>query len=135
MGSVEHSITMADVDVVTVQVLVPPGFGQDVREWQAKKQFFPSHQAPSGLDISRPPSSLDCPMSPGESTARLTVKDVERNRTDDMWEGDNGEQVERHGGEPTEERAQKYVGTPADRGLVMCLMAYTKITLIYTLNL
>jgi len=71
-------------------------------------------------------------MSPGETTARLTVKDVERHRIDDMWEGDSGEQVGRPGGEPTEERAQKYVGTPADRGLVMCLMAYTKRTLIYT---
>jgi Transcriptional regulator containing GAF, AAA-type ATPase, and DNA binding domains len=93
---------------------VPPGFGQDVREWQMKKQLFPSHQAPSGLDISRPPSSLDCPMSPGETTARLTVKDVERHRIDDVWEGDNGEQ----GGEPTEEQAQICIGTPADRGLV-----------------
>jgi hypothetical protein len=74
-------------------------------------------------------------MSPGETTVRLTVKDVERHRTDDMWEGDNGEQVGRPGGEPTEERTQKYIGTPADRGLVMCLMAYTKRTLMYTLHL
>jgi hypothetical protein len=74
-------------------VLVPPGFGQDVREWQSKKQLFPSHQAPSGLDVSRPPSSLDGPMSPGESAARLHVKDVDRHRTDDVWEGDNGEQI------------------------------------------
>jgi carbamoyl-phosphate synthase/aspartate carbamoyltransferase/dihydroorotase len=88
-GAVHRVVVRGEVAYVDGQVLVPPGFGQDVREWQAKKQFFPSHQAPSGLDISRPPSSLDCPMSPGESTARLTVKDVERNRTDDMWEGDN----------------------------------------------
>jgi hypothetical protein len=74
-------------------------------------------------------------MSPGETAARLTVKDVERHRTDDVWEGDNGEQVGRPGGEPTEERAQKCIGTPADRGLVMCLMAYAERTLIYTLHL
>jgi hypothetical protein len=74
-------------------------------------------------------------MSPGETTARLTVKDVERHRTDDTWEGDNGEQVGRYGSEPTEEQEQKYIGTPADRGPVMCLMAYVKRTLICTLQL
>jgi hypothetical protein len=74
-------------------------------------------------------------MSPGETTTRLTMKDVERHRTDDMWEGENGEQVGKHGGEPTEEQAQKFIGTPADRGLVMCLMTYTERTLIYTVHL
>jgi hypothetical protein len=74
-------------------------------------------------------------MSPGETAARLTVKDVERHRTDDTWEGDNGEQVGRHGSEPTDEQAQKYIGTTADRGLVMCLMTYTERTLICTVQL
>ena len=94
---------------------MPPGFGQDVREWQTKKQLIPSHQAPSGLDISRPSSSLDCPMSPGEAAARQTVKDVDRHRTDDMWEGDNGEQVGTHEGrERIEEHARECVRALAD---------------------
>lgn len=72
---------------------MPPGFGQDVREWQMRKQLFPSHQAPSGLDTSRPPSSLDYPVSPGDIAPKLTIKDADRHRTDDMWDGDNGEQL------------------------------------------
>jgi len=72
-------------------VLVHPGFGQDVREWQTKKQLFPSHQTPSGLDISHPPSILDCPISPGDMAPRPIVRDVDRCRTEDVWEGDIGE--------------------------------------------
>jgi hypothetical protein len=63
------------------------------------------------------------------------VKDVERHRTDDTWEGDNGEQVGRHGSEPPEDQAQKYIGTPSDQGLAMCLMACTERTLFCTLQL
>lgn len=81
-----------DTDVLTMQVLVPPGFGQDVREWQTKKQLFSSYQTPTGADTSRPPSSLDCPMSPAD-VPRLTVKEVDRHRADDIWEGENGEQL------------------------------------------
>lgn len=54
-----------------------------------KKQLFPSHQAPSGLDMSRPPSSLDYPLSPGDIAPKLTIKDVDRHRMDDTWDGDN----------------------------------------------
>lgn len=73
-------------------MLVPPGFGQDVREWQTKKQLLIGHQAPAGPDTSRPSSSLDCPISPVD-IPKLTVKEVDRHRADDVWEGDNGEKL------------------------------------------
>ena len=110
-------------------MLVPPGFGQDVREWQTKRQLFPSHQAPSGLDISRPPSSLDGPVSPGEAAARLPVKDVDRHRTDDIGEGDNGEHVGKQEDEPIEGQLHECIQALAGRGqemLVACIMACTK---------
>ena len=62
-----------------MQVLVPPGFGQDVREWQSKKQF-------PGLDVSRPPSSLDGPISPGDVRAS-TSRDLDKH---EGWDTDNG---------------------------------------------
>jgi hypothetical protein len=69
-------------------------------------------------------------MSPGETAARQTVKDVDRHRTDDMWEGDNGEQVGTHEGrERIEEHARECVRALADWGLVMCLMLKEKFTL------
>lgn len=82
-----------DVDVFTLQVLVPPGFGQDVREWQTKKQLLSSYQTPTVIDVSRPPSSLDCPLSPPDITPRLSVKETDRHRADDVWDGDNGKQL------------------------------------------
>jgi hypothetical protein len=71
---------------------VPPGFGQDVREWQMRKHPLSSHHAPGGADMSRPPSSLDCPLSPGDVAPKVVIKDGDRHRTDDVWDGDTGEQ-------------------------------------------
>jgi hypothetical protein len=41
--------------------------------------------------MSRPPSSLDRPLSPGDIAPRVATKDVDRHRTDDTWDGDAGE--------------------------------------------
>ncbi|XP_069677002.1 multifunctional protein r [Periplaneta americana] len=88
-GAVHRVVVRGEVAYVDGQVLMPPGFGQDVREWQTKKQLFPSHQAAPGLDISRPPSSLDGPISPGDTAARLGVREIEKHRPEDTWDADN----------------------------------------------
>jgi hypothetical protein len=32
-------------------------------------------------------------MSPADVAPKLTIKEVDRHRADDVWEGDNGEQL------------------------------------------
>lgn len=57
-GSVHRVVLRGEVAYVEGQILVQPGYGQNVREWQLKKAGF-------GLGVeSRPPSGLDRPISP-----------------------------------------------------------------------
>ncbi|KAF2879128.1 hypothetical protein ILUMI_27035 [Ignelater luminosus] len=57
-GSVHRVVLRGEVAYVEGQVLVQPGYGQNVREWQLKKTGF-------GLGVdSRPSSGLDRPISP-----------------------------------------------------------------------
>lgn len=55
-GCVHRVVLRGEMAYVEGQVLVNPGFGQNVREWENKKHW-------SFLD-SRPPSGLDRPISP-----------------------------------------------------------------------
>jgi hypothetical protein len=48
-----------------------------------------------------------------------------------IWDG----KVGKHEGEPTKEEVQECLLAPAYQGLVMCLMAYAKRTLLCILNL
>ncbi|VVC95990.1 unnamed protein product [Leptidea sinapis] len=57
-----HRVTLrGEIAYVEGQILVPPGFGQNVREWPApKKQTFPVYQIEKvDKEISRPNSALD----------------------------------------------------------------------------
>ncbi|XP_067013440.2 multifunctional protein r isoform X2 [Anabrus simplex] len=81
-GSVHRVVLRGEVAYVDGQVLIPPGFGQDVREWQTKK----AHQA----ELSRPPSSLEAPLSPAEAARLGTVKEVDRQEKD-VWAGGDSE--------------------------------------------
>nr|CAD7402532.1 unnamed protein product [Timema cristinae] len=88
-GAVHRVVLRGQVAYMDGQVLVNPGFGQDVREWQTKKQWFLAPQGISGQESSRPPSSLECPISP-ENPIRLgVVRDIDKQETHklDMWEG------------------------------------------------
>lgn len=60
-GSVHRVVLRGEVAYVEGQVLVAPGFGQDVREWHTSKKVS---LFPPGLEsTSRPSSSLDAPFS------------------------------------------------------------------------
>lgn len=60
-GCVHRVVLRGEVAYIEGQVLIQPGFGQNVREWDitTKKQTFGL-----SLDSSRPSSSLDRPISP-----------------------------------------------------------------------
>ncbi|KAL3268514.1 hypothetical protein HHI36_007625 [Cryptolaemus montrouzieri] len=55
-GAVHRVVLRGEVAYMEGQVLVPPGFGQDVKEWDPRKTVL-------NLD-GRPPSSLNRPFSP-----------------------------------------------------------------------
>lgn len=57
-GSVHRVVLRGEIAYVDGQVLVPPGYGQNVREWPKKP--FTNFQIES-----RPPSVLERPLSPG----------------------------------------------------------------------
>lgn len=60
-GSVHRVVLRGEVAYVEGQVLVAPGFGQDVREWHTSKKVSLFQK---GLELSsRPSSSLDAPFS------------------------------------------------------------------------
>lgn len=56
-GSVHRVVLRGEVAYVDGQVLVQPGFGQNVREWEMKKPTFE-------ITFSRPSSGLERPISP-----------------------------------------------------------------------
>lgn len=61
-GCVHRVVLRGEVAYVEGQILVPEGFGQNVREWEVvKKPFF---SLGVGIESSRPSSSLDRPISP-----------------------------------------------------------------------
>lgn len=65
-GSVQRVVLRGEVAYVEGQVLVNPGFGQDVREVQAKAKHAVSVIHTNALDSSsRPGSALDGRTSPG----------------------------------------------------------------------
>lgn len=78
-GAVHRVVVRGEVAYVDGQVLVQPGFGQNVREWESKKSAYSM-----SLD-SRPSSALDRPISP--APALLTTL------TSDKFEYDNDGQT------------------------------------------
>lgn len=60
-GSVHRVVLRGEIAYVDGQVLVPEGYGQNVRDWPVKKQASFSN---FGFEV-RPPSGLDRPLSPG----------------------------------------------------------------------
>lgn len=77
-GSVHRVTLRGEIAYVEGQILVPPGFGQNVREWPApKKQIFPVYEVEKmEKDISRPNSALDLHMS-GE-LSRLSDLEIDQ---------------------------------------------------------
>lgn len=63
-GSVHRVVLRGEVAYVEGQILVNPGFGQDMREVQAKTKLQPSANGPVVDVISRPNSALDGLVSP-----------------------------------------------------------------------
>lgn len=70
-GCVHRVVLHGEVAYVEGQVLVQPGFGQNVRDWEVKKPVYGTI-----LD-SRPSSSLDRPISPAHPTLNLEKVDYE----------------------------------------------------------
>lgn len=70
-GCVHRVVLHGEVAYVEGQVLVQPGFGQNVREWEIKKPIYGTT-----LD-SRPSSSLDRPISPVHPNLNLEKVDYE----------------------------------------------------------
>ncbi|XP_063221553.1 multifunctional protein r isoform X2 [Bacillus rossius redtenbacheri] len=78
-GAVHRVVLRGEVAFIEGQVLVGPGFGQDVREWAARRPLFVPGVA---QELSRPPSSLEYPMT-------LTPENVAPREGDrpELWEG------------------------------------------------
>lgn len=62
-GAVHRVVLRGEIAYVDGQVLVGPGYGQNVREWPLKNKQLINFS----LDSSRPSSSLDRPISPGHA--------------------------------------------------------------------
>lgn len=83
-GSVHRVVLRGEVAYVEGQVLVNPGFGQDIREIQAKTKHLIATTAPVvDVVVSRPNSALDGLLSPNfdiaeeEQNGTKTVPDQE----------------------------------------------------------
>lgn len=86
-GSVHRVVLRGEVAYVEGQVLVNPGFGQDIREMQAKMKAQTIMNAPVVDVISRPNSALDGLLSPNYE------KYNERMITDMSEEEQNGMEI------------------------------------------
>ncbi|XP_049813698.1 CAD protein [Schistocerca nitens] len=87
-GSVHRVVLRGEVAYVDGQVLVPPGYGQDVREWQTKK-----HPVPTILELSRPPSSLDDYITSAENCVRFAPETF---KLGDFSDGENKQAFEKY---------------------------------------
>lgn len=67
-GSIHRVVVRGEVAYVEGQVLVPPGFGQNVREWESKKSVYSL-----SLDTASP-LALDRPVSPAPHVVTTTEK-------------------------------------------------------------
>ncbi|XP_012282439.1 CAD protein [Orussus abietinus] len=78
-GCVHRVVLRGEVAYVEGQVLVNPGFGQDVRELQAKLKHQPGTHVMNVEVSSRPGSALDGLLSPNlEKIAAGPIKDLDR---------------------------------------------------------
>lgn len=78
-GSVYRVVLRGEVAYVEGQVLVNPGFGQDVRELQAKMKHQSLMIAPVIDVTSRPSSALDGPLSPNYDIFHYDTSEEEQN--------------------------------------------------------
>ncbi|XP_012269304.2 CAD protein isoform X2 [Athalia rosae] len=91
-GSIHRVVLRGEVAYVEGQVLVNPGFGQDIREAQAKsKHVLPTIHGTAAVDGSgsRPESALEGLLSPGQERQERVVAHHE------LWE--HIDQAETHG--------------------------------------
>ncbi|XP_059054343.1 CAD protein isoform X1 [Achroia grisella] len=83
-----HRVTLrGEIAYVEGQILIPPGFGQNVRDWPApKKQSFPIYSIEkTEKEQSRPNSALDLHLSGDMSR----LSDLELDQIDSKHEGQN----------------------------------------------
>lgn len=86
-GAVHRVTLRGEIAYVEGQILVPPGFGQNVREWPVpKKQTFPTYAVEKiEKELSRPNSALDVHMSAELSRlSDIDLEQMETNKTDSI---------------------------------------------------